>query len=116
MSKKKERAWFVCRTWPDIVSRHYATDQDTARALNLDPKLLAKLRAGTPVAKSSLLRTPRHFATRHELATPLADLVVDTRPHRAESDPHESLSSRHDQARPGQLSRHFAGTDGRSSP
>jgi hypothetical protein len=79
MSKKKDRAWFVCRTWADIVSRHYATDTDAARALNVDAKLLAKLRAGTPVAKSSLLKTLRRYASRHELESPMADLVTDTR-------------------------------------
>jgi hypothetical protein len=56
MSKKKDRAWFVCRAWTDMVSRRYASDIDAARALNANPKLLTKLRAGTPVTKSSLLK------------------------------------------------------------
>jgi hypothetical protein len=79
MSKKKERAWFVCPAWGDIVSPHYASDVDAACALGADPKLLAKLRAGTPVAKSSLLRMLRRFASRHDLGSSVADLVVDTR-------------------------------------
>lgn len=79
MSKKKERAWFVCPAWTDIVSPHYASDRDAAYALHADPKLLAKLRAGTPVAKSSLLKTLRRFASRHGLRLPVGDLVVDTR-------------------------------------
>jgi hypothetical protein len=79
MSKKRDRAWFVCRAWPDLVARQYANDKDAARALDADPKLLAKLRAGTPVAKSSVLKLLRRYAARHELASPLADLVSDTR-------------------------------------
>lgn len=79
MSKKKERAWFVCRAWADMVSRHYASDLDAAQVFNTDPKLLAKLRAGTPVAKSSLLKLLRRYASRHEVGSPVGDLVVDTR-------------------------------------
>jgi hypothetical protein len=79
MSKKKDRAWFVCRAWTELVSRHYASDIDAARALNADPKLLTKLRAGTPVAKSSLLKLLRRYASMHDLGSPVADLVSDTR-------------------------------------
>jgi hypothetical protein len=79
MSKKKDRAWFVCRAWTELVSRHYPSDIDAARALNADPKLLTKLRAGTPVAKSSLLKLLRRYASMHDLGSPVADLVSDTR-------------------------------------
>jgi hypothetical protein len=79
MSKKKDRAWFVCRAWTDMVSRHYASDIDAARALNANPKLLTKLRAGTPVTKSSLLKVLRRYSSMHELGSSVADLVVDTR-------------------------------------
>ena len=37
MSKKKDRAWFVCRQWADLVSRHYASDLEAGRALKADP-------------------------------------------------------------------------------
>jgi hypothetical protein len=79
MSKKKDRAWFVCRAWPDIVSRHYASDVDAARALNVNPKLLTKLRAGTPVPKSSLLKMLRRYSSVYELGSPVVDLIVDMR-------------------------------------
>jgi hypothetical protein len=79
MSKKKDRAWFVCREWAEMISRHYANDVEAGRALNVDPKLLTKLRTGTPVAKSNLLRMLRRYASQHDLASPVADLVVDTR-------------------------------------
>jgi len=26
MSKKKDRAWFVCPQWTELVSRHYASE------------------------------------------------------------------------------------------
>ena len=79
MSKKTDRAWFVCPRWTELVSLHYANDIEASRALKADPKILAKLRSGTPVAKSTLLRMLRRYASRHDLASVVADLVVDTR-------------------------------------
>jgi hypothetical protein len=79
MSKKKDRAWFVCRQWADMVSPHYASDIEAGRALKANPKVLAKLRSGTPVAKSTVLKMLRRYAHRHDLGSAVADLVVDTR-------------------------------------
>jgi hypothetical protein len=79
MSKKKDRAWFICPQWTDLVSRHYANDIDAGRALKADPKVLAKLRSGTPVAKSSLLKVLRRYAGQHDLDSAVERLLVDTR-------------------------------------
>jgi hypothetical protein len=79
MSKKKDRAWFVCPQWSDLVSRHYGSDVEASRALNVDPKVLTKLRAGTPMPKSTVLKMLRHYQGRHDLGSPFVDLVVDTR-------------------------------------
>jgi hypothetical protein len=79
MSKKKDRAWFACPQWADLVSQHYASDTEAGRALKADPKVLAKLRSGTPVAKSIVLKMLRRYASRHDLGSSFADLVVDTR-------------------------------------
>ena len=79
MSKKKDRAWFVCPQWAGLVSAHYASDTEASRALKADTKVLTKLRAGTPVPKSTILKMLRRYATRHNLGAALADLVVDTR-------------------------------------
>ena len=79
MSKKKDRAWFVCRQWTDLVTRHYASDIAASRALKADPKVLARLRLGIPVAKTTLLKMLRRYAGRHDLGSAVADLVVDTR-------------------------------------
>ena len=79
MSKKKDRAWFVCRQWTDLVTRHYASDIEAVRALKADPKVLARLRLGIPVAKTTLLKMLRRYAGRHDLGSAVADLVVDTR-------------------------------------
>jgi septal ring-binding cell division protein DamX len=79
MSKKKDRAWFVCPQWAELVSGHYASDAEAARALKTDPKVLARLRSRRPVAKSTVLRSLRVFACRHDVASPIADLVFDTR-------------------------------------
>ena len=79
MSKKKDRAWFVCPQWPDMISGHYASDADAGRALKTDPKVLTRLRSRTPVAKATLLRILQAFAARHDVGAPIADLVIDTR-------------------------------------
>jgi hypothetical protein len=79
MSKKQDRAWFVCPDWTKLVSRHYADDVAAARGLNADPRVLAKLRARTPVAKSTVLNMLRRYACRHPVGSPLADLIIDTR-------------------------------------
>jgi hypothetical protein len=78
MSKKKDRAWFVCPQWAELVSGHYASDAEAARALKTDPKVLAKLRSRTPVARSTALRALHAFARRHAVGLPIADLVIDT--------------------------------------
>ena len=79
MSKKKDRSWFVCPQWGDLVSQNYASDTEAGRALKADTKVLTKLRAGTPVPKSTILKMLRRYATRHDLAAPVGELVVDTR-------------------------------------
>jgi hypothetical protein len=79
MSKKQGRAWFVCPQWTKLVSEHYADDVEAGRALSVNPRVLAKLRAGTPVAKSTALKTLRRYARRHALGSPLAAMIVDTR-------------------------------------
>ena len=79
MSKKKDRAWYVCPQWGDLVSQHYASDSEAGRALKVDPKVLTKLRAGTPVPKSTVLKMLRRYGSRHALGTALTDLVVDMR-------------------------------------
>lgn len=79
MSKKKNRAWFVCPHWAVLVSSHYASAAEASRALRTDPKILERLRSRTPVAKSTLLRALQAFAGAHDLGSPVADLVIDTR-------------------------------------
>jgi hypothetical protein len=63
----------------DLLSRHYPSDATAARALQTDVKVLARLRSGTPVAKSSLRKVLRRYASRHPLGSPTDGLIVDTR-------------------------------------
>jgi hypothetical protein len=79
MSKKKDRAWFVCPQWVDLVSQHYIDDTEAGLSLKANPKVLAKLRSRTPVAKSTLLRMLHRLAERHALEAAPGTLVVDTR-------------------------------------
>jgi hypothetical protein len=81
MSKKKDRAWYVCPQWPDLVSRHYDSDAEAAQTLKTDAKVLARLRAGTPVARSTLRRVLTRYASHHPLGSPMDDLIIDTRTH-----------------------------------
>jgi len=79
MSKKKDRAWFTCPRWEQLVSQHYANDAEAARALKTNARVLAKLRAGTPVAKSTLVKVLRRYASRHPIGEAAGDLLSDTR-------------------------------------
>jgi hypothetical protein len=79
MSKKKDRGWFVCPQWAELVSRHYPDDAAAARALRSDPKVLARLRQRTPVAKSTALKVLRRFAGLHPIDASANALIVDTR-------------------------------------
>ncbi len=79
MSKKKDRAWFVSPQLGELVSRHYPNDELAARALRTDPKVLARIRQRTPVARSTLLKLLRRFAGQYPIGAPVGELVVDTR-------------------------------------
>jgi hypothetical protein len=79
MSKKKDRAWFVCPQWAELLARSYQDDIAAARALRVNPKVLVRLRERTPVAKSTLLKMLRRLAGQHPIGSTIADLIVDTR-------------------------------------
>jgi hypothetical protein len=79
MSKKNDRAWFVCPQWTNLVAGLYADDIEAGRALNVNPRVLAKLRSQTPVAKSTLRAMLRRVAEQRGLGTAVDELVVDTR-------------------------------------
>ena len=79
MSAKKKRAWFTCPQWQNLVANHYTDDKEAAKVLHTDPRVLQKLRAGIPVAKSTVLKMLRQAARRHPLGASLDELVVDLR-------------------------------------
>jgi hypothetical protein len=79
MSKKKDRAWFVCPQWAELASQHYVDDDKAGQSLKADPKVLGKLRSRTPVAKSTLLKMLHRFAKLHHPRIEADSLVVDTR-------------------------------------
>jgi len=78
MSKKKDRGWFVCPRWSELVLPHYTDDAALARALNTNPSLLGRVREQTPVARSTLLKLLRRFGGLHAISTP-GEYIVDTR-------------------------------------
>jgi hypothetical protein len=77
--KKKDRAWFTCPQWTELVSQHYSSDAEAAQALGTDAKVLARLRSGTPLAKSSLSRILKRYARLHSRRLPIDELMVDSR-------------------------------------
>jgi hypothetical protein len=79
MSKKKDRAWFVCPQWAELASQYYVDDDEAGQSLKADPKVLGKLRSRTPVAKSTLLKMLHRFAKLHDPRIEADSLVVDTR-------------------------------------
>jgi hypothetical protein len=78
-SKKKDRAWFVCPQWEELIRQFYPDEASAARALGVHTRVLTRVRQQTPVARSTLLRLLRRVATLHVIQTPVANLVVNTR-------------------------------------
>ncbi len=79
MSKKKDRAWFICTQWAELTSPYYPDDAAAARALRADPKVLAHIRQRTPVARSTLLKLLRRLSRLHQIKAGFSELIVDTR-------------------------------------
>jgi hypothetical protein len=79
MSKKKDRAWFVCAQWPELTSPYYPDDAAAARALRADPRVLARVRQRTPVTKSTLLKLLRRLSRARQIKTAFDELITDTR-------------------------------------
>ena len=79
MSKKKDRAWYVCPQLADLLPQHYGSDAAAAGALATEVKVIAKLRSGTPVARSSLRKILQRHANRYRLGSTVDDLIVDIR-------------------------------------
>jgi hypothetical protein len=79
MSKKMNRAWFICPQWAELVSQHYPDDRVAAREFNANPRVVARLREKRPVAKSTLLKMLRRAAGRHPLGSSADQLIIDTR-------------------------------------
>jgi hypothetical protein len=79
MSKKKDRAWFVCPQWAALLSERFADDVEAAEALQTDPRVITRLRSRTPVARSTMLRALQTYANRYDPSLPIAGMVVDTR-------------------------------------
>jgi len=79
MSKKNSRAWFTCPQWQTLVACHYPNDDAAADALHTSPKVLAKLRSETPVAKSTLLKALRRSKPKHLGSVAASTLIVDIR-------------------------------------
>jgi hypothetical protein len=79
MSKKKDRAWYVCPQLADLLLRHYASDTAAAQALKTEAKVIAKLRSGLLVARSSLRRVLQRYANGHRLSSSVDELMIDVR-------------------------------------
>ena len=79
MSKKKDRSWFVCPQWAELVSGHYASDAEAARALKTDPKVLGEAPISHASRQIDIAPGLASLANRHNVGSPIADLVIDAR-------------------------------------
>lgn len=74
MSKKKERAWFTCPCWNEIAS----AVPDKA----LDPRTLAALEAGRPLARSTIRKALMTARLASGSPFNIGEHIVDQRPAR----------------------------------
>ena len=78
MAKKRDRSFFVCPRWKEVLA---ATRQPDGRTLDIDlsPKTSAAIEAGRPVPRSTLRKAL--FAVRRASGSmfDVDDLIVDRR-------------------------------------
>jgi hypothetical protein len=54
MAKKKDRAFFICPKWNEVVAKAAAGDAGAAAPFRFNDKILRAIAAGQPVARSTL--------------------------------------------------------------
>jgi hypothetical protein len=54
MAKKKDRAFFICPKWSEVVAKASTGDAGAAVPLRVNAKALRAIAAGEPVARSTL--------------------------------------------------------------
>jgi len=54
MAKKKDRAFFVCPRWNEVADAPRTGSPDATAPIHVDGKILAAIKGGQPVARSTL--------------------------------------------------------------
>ena len=54
MAKKKDRAFFICPRWNEVANAHAAGTSGMTASIRIDGKILAAIKGGRPVARSTL--------------------------------------------------------------
>ena len=80
MSKKKERAFFVCPRWNEVVATPRVAD--SAAASGLTPgstKIVLAIKSGQPVARSTLRKALQAVRQASGVMFDVDDYIVDQR-------------------------------------
>jgi hypothetical protein len=78
MAKKKERAFFICPHWNEVA----AAPSGAAAPLQVHEKTLAAIKAGRPVARSTLRKALRAVRRMSGSMFDVDAYIVDQRPGR----------------------------------
>jgi hypothetical protein len=57
MAKKKDRAFFICPRWSEVVETLRIGASGRVTPIRVNEKILATIKAGRPVTRSTLRRT-----------------------------------------------------------
>ena len=79
MSKKKDRAFFVCPRWHEVAAPHAAGSVPPGRAAPGASKIIAAIRSGQPVARSTLRKALQDARQSSGVMFDIDDYMVDRR-------------------------------------
>jgi hypothetical protein len=79
MAKKKERAFFVCPSWKDVVRSCRSTAPHPDGAIRVHSRILAAIETGQPVARSTLRRALLAVSQATGTMLDIDGLMVDQR-------------------------------------
>jgi hypothetical protein len=80
MAKKKDRAFFICPRWNEVADAPRAGASGTPAPIRVNEKTLAAIKAGRPVARSTLRKA---LLAARQASGAMFDLdayIVDQRP------------------------------------
>jgi hypothetical protein len=79
MARKKDRAFFICPRWHELVSAKQSDDATFAKAIHADSGTISKIASQTPVTRSALRHVLAGIRSAREGKLSIDAYIVDKR-------------------------------------